>query len=73
MITHLTAGQLRRVAEKGAGLEIDAEQFTAPQLRSIAAGAEAGKVTVVIHNSGGLTSAQMMSVTAANPGGVVFK
>lgn len=68
----LTVEQLRRIADAGGGLELDASQFTLTQLEVIVAAANSGSATLTLHNIANLTAAQLTELAAAAPGLISF-
>jgi hypothetical protein len=69
----LTVEQLRRIADAGGGLVLDASLFTFTQIEAIvAAAANSGSATLTLHNVANLTAAQLTELSAAAPGLITF-
>jgi len=69
----LTVDQLKRIADSGGGLVLDASLFTFTQVKGIVeAAANNGSATLTLRNVANLTAAQLIELSAAAPGLVTF-
>jgi hypothetical protein len=67
-----TIDQLKQIVAAGGGLVIDAATLTFNQIRDITASANTGKARITIKNLSGLTTLQLIELSALAPGLIVF-
>lgn len=66
-----SAVELKRLAQAGASLVINASGYTATELLTIAQALESG-CTLTIQNAGKLNASQCLQIIRAKPGQVIF-
>lgn len=68
----MTAYDLRNIASAGGNIVVNAEDFSAYDLKNIAENGVATKAKLTIKNAGGLSGYDCKNIASANPGNVTF-